>query len=198
MKNFQIETMRDQRLLFEGRFRSFKHCVEQAVRDKVKLQGANLRNRNFTNAMLDDGDLIHVDFSGANLTGANLSEAKLAGARFIGADLYNTCFAWSDMRGCRFDHAAFGGTDITGCDLSLSVFSSLSCFQLDFAMAAAMRECSFSNPDGLVARMSKPPVVIRGASENVIIFMDQHVKIGHEMLEYPDGIALLSRRAKTH
>src|SRR5262245_30359172 len=96
VKHFQIQNSRDQKTIYEDRFRNFKSCVEQAVRENVRLAGADLSKRNLSNAMLDCGQMIHVDFSNSNLTGANLSEAQLAGAAFINADLYNTCFAWSD------------------------------------------------------------------------------------------------------
>jgi hypothetical protein len=197
VKNFQILTSHNKKLLFEGKFRRFRDCLEQAVKDRVPLQGASLVKKDLSNAMLDDGCLRQADFSGANLTGANLSEARLEGASFIGADLYNTCLAWSDLRGCRFEDASFGGTDITGCDISHSIFSTLSCFSLDFTHASAMQGCAFTNPDGMIGMMSKPPVVIRGASHNIIIFMDQCVKIDHRLLDYPNGIALLKTRSRT-
>ncbi len=94
----------------------------------------------------------------------------------------------------RFEGASFGGTDITGSDISHAVFSNLSCFSLDFVLAASMIGCSFANTGGLVSTMSRPPVVIRGAAENIIVFMDHCVKIGHEMLDYPGGIALLKKQ----
>jgi uncharacterized protein YjbI with pentapeptide repeats len=194
MKLFQILTSHSDIILYEGKFAKFRHCVEQAVRDNVRLENADLSNRNLSNITLDDAFLSRANFSNSNLTGANLSEARLHGASFKGTDLYNTCFAWSDLRGARFEDASFGGTDITGSDISHSVFSTLSCFSLDFALTALMDGCVFTNHDGIIATMSKPPVVIRGVSHNMIIFMDHCMKIDHDVMDYQSGIALLKQR----
>lgn len=194
MKHFQIKTGHNDTVLYEGKFQKFRHCIEQAVRENVALEGADLSNRNLSNITLDDANMPRADFSGSNLTGANLSEAKLRGASFKGTDLYNTCLAWSDLRGAHFEDASFGATDVTGADISHSIFSTLSCFSLDFAMTALMDGCIFTNPDGVIATMSNPPVVIRGATSNIIIFMDNCVKIDHEVLDYQSGIALLKKR----
>lgn len=194
MRPYQILSTNDNTILFEGRFHTFKHCLEQAVRDKARLNNADLRQKNLSNATLDDGLFAQADFSGSNLTGANLSEAILRGAHFNSTDLYNTCFAYSDLQGCIFSDASFGGTDIAGSNISHAVFSTLSCFSLDFVDAAAMDSCVFTNPDGLVATMSSPPLVIKGASKKTIIFMDKNVKIGNELFDYRNGITFLKKR----
>ncbi len=198
MRHFQITSCVDKSIIFEGQFYRFRHCLEQAVKEHVELQCADLTRRNLCNAMLDDAKLAHADFSGSNLTGANLSEAQLSGASFVNTDLYNTCFAGSDLRACRFEGASFGGTDITGCDISHSRFSTTSCFSLEFARAASMQGCLFTNPDGLRGLMSRPPVVIRGGNPPMMVFMDECLKIDHDLLDMPEGIALLKSRQKVH
>lgn len=185
MKQFDITSKQDNKILFTGRFRSFQECIVQAVADNVKLCGANLSYKNLTNITLDGTDLAHADFSGSNLTGANMSEANLQGANLKDTDLYNTCFALSDLRRCNFEGASFGATDIAGCDISGSSFSTLSCFTLDFMLARTMKDCVFINPDGWRAFMSRPPVVIRGATDRLVVLMDECIKVGHDMMPYP-------------
>ena len=196
MKPFQIKNCQNSIVLYEGKFLKFRHCVEQAVRDGVLLEYADFTNRNLANVTLDDADMPRADFSGCNLTGANLSEARLRGANFSSTDLYNTCLASSDLRGANFQDASFGATDVTGADISHSIFSTLSCFSLEFGMTALMDGCVFTNPDGVIATMSNPFVVIRGASSNIIIFMDNCVKIDHEVMDYKSGIALLKKQSE--
>ena len=193
MKIYDIISRHSDTVLFSGRFRSFRHALECAVADNTDLTGADLRARNLSGVSLDDARLAQADFTGSNLTGANLSEAPLRGSSFVNTCLYNTCLAYSDLQGCSFVDASFGGTDITGSNLSYATFSTLSCFSLDFVDAAAMTGCVFTNPDGLIATMSKPPLVIKGASRSVIIFMDRTVKIDHALYDYPGGIAFLKK-----
>lgn len=169
MKIQSIHSAATGAMLFEGRYDSFIECLEQAVQLRVLLNGADLRNRNLSNACLDDGLFAGADFSGSNLTGANLSEATLPGACFENADLYNTCFAYADLRTCDFRNANFGATDITGVDISLAHFAALSCFSLDFIHAAAMQNCRFSADDGAEFSFSEPPVVMRGLSPRLMV-----------------------------
>ncbi len=169
MKIQSIHSAATGAMLFEGRYDSFIECLEQAVQLRVLLNGADLRNRNLSNACLDDGLFAGADFSGANLTGANLSEASLPGACFENADLYNACFAYADLRNSIFSHANFGGTDITGADISHAHFAALSCFSLDFMHTAAMKDCRFSGEDGAEFTFSDPPVVIRGLGPRLMV-----------------------------
>ncbi len=194
MKHFQIKSIRNKAILYERKFNKFRECAEQAVQENTILEYADMQHQDLSNAMLDDGQFKGADFSGSNLIGANMSEAVLSGTSFVNTDLYNTCFAFSDLRGARFEDASFGGTNITGGDISHATFSTLSCFSLDFALAASMADCAFANPGGMLTTMSKSPVVIRGVSKNLIVFMDHCVKIGHDMLDYPGGIALLKKQ----
>ncbi|MCB1720885.1 MAG: pentapeptide repeat-containing protein [Alphaproteobacteria bacterium] len=184
MQHHQIRSTADNTVLFEGRFESFKACLEQAVADRVALHCVNLRNQNLTNANLDDALMPGADFSGSNLTGANMSESYLKGANFKDAALYNTCFYDSNLSACNFEDAAFGATDIHGTILSHAQFSTLSCFSLDFVRAKAMSGCIFINPDGRVCEMSKPPIVVRGVGNAPIILLDNQIKAGHNVIDH--------------
>ncbi|MCC7305545.1 MAG: pentapeptide repeat-containing protein [Alphaproteobacteria bacterium] len=180
-------------ILFEGKFKDFKTCLEQAVKDNVDLSKAHLARRNLSNTMLDGAMLKGADFTGANLCGSNLSESQLDGAVFISADLVNACLACASMRGCLFGDASFGATIITGADISYATFSTLSCFTLDFMHTRAMEGCIFSDPEGLHLSMSRPPVVIKGLSAEAIIFMDRHIKIDSRVFNTKDGISFLTK-----
>ena len=169
--------------MFEGRFESFKACLEQAVKDWVALNCVDLRNKNLTNANLDDAILPGAALNGSNLTGANISEAYLKSADFSGSVLYNACFNDSNLTACNFADASFGATDIHGSIISRAQFSTLSCFHLDFTATRQMNGCIFINPDGCISEMSKPPLVIMGLSAQPIIFMDHHVKTGHNVID---------------
>lgn len=169
--------------MFEGRFKSFKACLEQAVRDRVALNCVSLRNLNLINVNLDDAIMPGADLSGSNLSGTNMSEAYLKGAAFNGSALFNVCFNDSNMSACDFTDASFGATDIHGSIISHAQFSTLSCFTLDFVQTREMGGCIFINPDGHICDMSRPPVVIRGIGRSPIILLDKHIKAGHNIID---------------
>lgn len=180
-----ITSVSTKKPLYEGDFPSFTACLEQAVADKTNLTGADLKNRNLSNACLDDGLLEGADFCGTNLTGANLSEASLSGATLAEADLYNTCLAYADLNRCNFDRAEFGGTDITGANINNASFSTLSCFSLDFARTSSMNDCLFTGMNGQSLIFSAPPIVIRGLGKNLVVLTPEKWIIGMDVLPYP-------------
>jgi hypothetical protein len=196
MQHYTIQSYKTKMPIFEGRFRSLCACLEAAVEENINLGHANLRNKNLTNACLDNALMPGADFTHANLTGANLSESVLRGAKFSGATLYNTCLACSDLRGAVFEDASFGATDITDSNLSQCSFSTLSCFSLDFSQVRTMQGCTFKNPDGSTSIMSRPPVVITGLGSMPLIFMDNHIKLGHDVTGYENGPAFLRQRLR--
>ncbi len=186
MKSYTIQSAINNAVLFEGPFPSFAACAEAALAAGVKLEGADLSHKNLGNACFDDAVLRGADFSGSNLTGANLSEADITGANFSDSDLYNTCFAYSTLKNCNFEGASFGATDITASDLSNSVFSTLSCFSLDFMLAKKMAGSRFKSAEGQIVRMGKPPIVIRGLSDQIMAFTESHWLRGMECHPYKD------------
>ncbi len=183
MKHYQIRSIEKRTILFEGFFENFKTCLENAVADKAILNHADLTNRNLTNVNLDDAIMPGANFTNSNLTGANMSEAYFKDARFNGAALYNTCFYDSNLTGCDFTDASFGATDIFGTIISNARFSTLSCFTLDFQSVRNMDGCLYISRDGHICRMSKPPLVVHGYTRKPIIFMDDHVKAGHNLID---------------
>ncbi|HBH26612.1 MAG TPA: hypothetical protein DDX54_04335 [Rhodospirillaceae bacterium] len=171
--------------LFGGEFPSLRACLEAAVAEGLPLIGADLAHAGLQNANLDGAHLARARLDGANLTGANLSEARLDGTSFRGAELYNTCLAESLLREAAFEGAAFGATDIAGADIAGAMFSTASCFTLDFALARSMEGVTFATADGLLCQMSRPPTVIRGQWGHVIAVMDHHVKVGPHVRPLP-------------
>ncbi|MGZ9097253.1 MAG: pentapeptide repeat-containing protein [Micavibrio sp.] len=166
--------------LYYGTFSSFRRCVEQAVADGISLRGASLRNTNLLNAELDGADFRQADLSGCNLAGANASECRMNGADFTGATLHGTILCESDLSHACMGSAAFGATDVFAAVLNDCHFSSLSAFTLDFIDASSMTGSCFVNPCGTVCPMSRPPVLIQGLNQRMII-MDRHIKIGHDV-----------------
>lgn len=166
--------------LYYGTFSSFRRCVEQAIADGVSLRGAALSQANLLNAELDGADLRQADLSECNLSGANASECLLAGANLTGATLHGTTLCESDLSYACMESAAFGATDIFASVLKECHFSSLSAFTLDFIDADSMSGSHFINPCGTICPMSRPPVLIQGLNQRIII-MDRHIKIGHDV-----------------
>ena len=66
---------------------AIKLTLEEAVKQKADLRGANLWKADLSGADLSGADLSGADLSGANLSGANLWKADLSGADLSGADL---------------------------------------------------------------------------------------------------------------
>lgn len=188
MKNIRILSIKTNRTLYQGRYESLKDCLEDAAMQRIDLAYADLRYADLSNAHLDDALMAGADLQYANLSGANLSEAYLPGTSFKNAALYNTCLAFSDLQRCNFEDASFGATDINGAQISGAVFSSLSCFTLDFDLTANMENCRFINKNGIISRMSRPPVVVKGLCSQPLIFMDNHVQKGHKIISFTNSV----------
>lgn len=182
MQHFKVQTTTDKTTLFEGHYKSIKHCLEDAIQNNTPLCHADLSGTNLTNANLDDAILPYADFTNTNLSGANISESYLKGSVFKNTALYNTCFAYSNMTTCNFQSASFGATDICGAIISGAEFSSLSCFSLDFQTARQMDNCIFISHDGHINPMSKPPIVIKGFHNRPIIMTDHNILAGHNRI----------------
>jgi len=177
MQYYNLTRHNDKTIIFSGRYNSFIECLEDAVTKNIDLSYIDLRNKNLTNAELDSARMKKASFTGANLSGANLSESILSGSVFYNASLYNTCMCHSNLNMCDFRDASFGGTLIEGSDIRESMFSTLSCFDLDFHNASDMYGCLFATPDGALHAMSRRPIVLRGLVNVPIIILDNTIKI---------------------
>lgn len=170
--------------LYQGRFGSFRHCLEHAVKDRVNLKGANLRYRNLSGANLDDAFMDEADFTGANLTGTNLSESSLRACVFTNTNLIDACLSYSTLDESDLRGARFGATDIAGTGLSLCTFSGLSTFSLDFITAASLKNATYihrnGSDTGQTIAMQSPPLVLYGALHTPVIIFDQEMVIGSQ------------------
>lgn len=173
MKLHKISKLNSSEILFQGQYECFKSCLEDAVRKKINLSAADLRNQNLNNANLDDAILPFADFTNANLSGANLSESTLTNAIFKNTTLYNCCLCYSNLKNCNFTHAQFGATDINGAIICASTFSGLSCFSLNFMSAQLMHGCYYIDADTNKLEMSSPPIVINGIHKHPIVILDK-------------------------
>lgn len=182
MKQYDLTTHTEKRILFSGKYTDFRECLEHAISKNTDLSNINLRERNLSNGNFDGAYMPSAQFSGANLSGTNLSECCLHGSSFHHASLHNTCLCYSDLRACDFRDADFGATDISGADIGFSRFSTLSCFDLAFTDAQNMLGCAFESPEGHFCKMSRHPIVLRGILSTPIVIMDQTVKIGPNIL----------------
>lgn len=191
MKYYELKTKDTGENLFAGHFASFKHCLEKAVEKHIQLANIDLKNKNLSNANMDDAFLPGADLTGTNLTGANLSESNLEGAKIRNASLFNTCLNLSNLSMCDFEGSLFGATDITDCIIDSAKFSTLSCFTLNFSGVKSMRDCTFTNLEGQISTMSKPPVIIQGLTRQPLIIMDRDIKSGHQTIS-PSQLRTLS------
>lgn len=182
MKVIKLRCNVTKTILYEGAFETAAQCLEHAIKDRADITNVNLKNTDLSRASLDEAVFHFADFTNANLTGANLSGATFTDCRFHGAALYNTFFCYSHFRHCSFESASFGGTDITSAWLEDCLFSTLSCFTLDFVLARTMRGSRFTDPEGKIYPMTRPPLVIKGTHMGPICLMDRHVKIGARIM----------------
>ena len=199
MQHYTLTKYTDNSILFSGYYPSFVHCLEDAVEKQVDLSYVDLKSHNLTNANLDGAHMPSAQMNGANLTGANLSEANLTQAVFHNTTLYSTCLSYSDLRNSDFRSASFGATMIEGCNIRNCVFSTLSCFDLEFTLTDGMSGCLFAMPDGGLHHMSKHPIVLKGVLNTPIVILDQAIKIGEKIFPkntIPTIINLIERHSR--
>lgn len=101
----------DGNLLFEheAENNSIKKTVEAAVKNGVKLVGADLSHANLSFAKLTGVVLRDANLRGADLSHANLHKAYLVNANFCNADLRS-----ANLNGAMLGHAKFSGSNLDG------------------------------------------------------------------------------------
>ena len=92
---------------FEKDNNTIKDTVEEAVKNRANLYGANLDRANLYRANLD----------GANLNGANLDGANLNGANLYGANLYRASLDRASLYGANLNGANLDGANLDGASL---------------------------------------------------------------------------------
>ena len=86
---YKIKHRYSGKVLFSLETKSFRLCIEAAIKSKFSLSHAALSNANMYNAALSHANLSHANLSYANLSHANLSYANLSNANLSNANLYN-------------------------------------------------------------------------------------------------------------
>lgn len=81
------------------------------------IREANLRNADFTGAVLSRCRLTRADLSGARLKGARLDGADLTGARLVRADLSSADLSGAVLTNIRARGADFSSADLSGATL---------------------------------------------------------------------------------
>jgi len=119
--------------------------------DGTVFSGANLRQVDLSDSVLQHADLTSAQLEGANLRGADLSQckfgqsARLAGADLSGAKLGASELQQADLRGALLTGATLDGANMTGAQLMGAQLeeASLVCADLSSAKAtgANMRGC---------------------------------------------------------
>ena len=97
---------------YEKENNTVKDTVEEAVRQKVNLNGANLYRANLDGANLDWASL-----NGANLDRANLNEASLYRASLNGANLNRANLNRANLDGANLDRANLNEASLNGANL---------------------------------------------------------------------------------
>ena len=95
METYEIKHRDTSAVIFRHDCKSFKVCVEIAVKSGANLRGANL----------EDADLWDADLRNANLLDANLRDANLRGANLWGANLECADLRGADLRGANLECA---------------------------------------------------------------------------------------------
>jgi hypothetical protein len=83
----QIKSRFDGQVLYDCEAETMLECLQEAVKSRAYLAGANLAGANLAGANLAGANLAGADLAGANLAGADLAGANLAGANLAGANL---------------------------------------------------------------------------------------------------------------
>jgi len=119
-KKFEIKNRFTGEVVFSSTKTTYKEAVEEAVKNKVNLYGANLYGTDLGKVSLRGADLYGADLRGANLGGADLYGAILGKANLRGANLGR-----ADLRGADLGGADLRGADLGRADLRRAVFSGI-------------------------------------------------------------------------
>ncbi|WP_296683392.1 pentapeptide repeat-containing protein [Flavobacterium sp.] len=102
---------------------TIKDAVEQAIKEKVSLNHADLRSANLCSANLYLADLSSADLRSANLSSAdlcsaNLSSADLSSANLSSADLSSADLSSANLRSADLCSANLSSANLSSADLS--------------------------------------------------------------------------------
>ena len=114
-----IKNKRDDVLFeYEKENNTIKDTVEEAVRNGVSLENADLVCADLSNAYLSGANLCEADLSGANIREANLSDAYLKDAHFEHAYFYYADLSCANLSGANLREACLFGVNFRSANLS--------------------------------------------------------------------------------
>jgi len=107
---------------YEKENATIKGAVEQAVKEKVSLNYANLESADLRSADLRSADLrsaslCSADLRSANLRSANLRSANLRSANLESANLESADLRWADFRSANLESADLNWADLESANL---------------------------------------------------------------------------------
>lgn len=117
-------------VLFEGRYKTIRRCIEAAVKKKIDLSNIDLKNINLRHTNLDGAIMPDARFWGANLTLTNMSGGYFDGSDFRRSVCADTCMAESSFNRCDFRGAFFSRTIIRASHFDQTQFSCPSALSL--------------------------------------------------------------------
>lgn len=116
MKDFNIKST-DGSVLHSGRARSVRGLIEQLLRTKTSLAGADLSRLDLANINFSHADLRGACFDGTDLRGCDASGADFSDASFLPAEIrkskVESRLRSADLTGSCIESAIFDGADLS-------------------------------------------------------------------------------------
>ena len=127
-----------------------------------RIQGANLRDVDFSNAKLRKADLRFADLNGANFYNANLN-----GAKFFMADLSNCGLNHCQLAYADFSYARINAPRLEETDFSNAIFGHTTITATDLSRAKGLDSAKIDGPceiglDSLIRCKTLPLAFLRG------------------------------------
>ena len=102
----------DGEVLFESKANSIKEALEEAVRNRVPLRGAQLNGTTISRACLDEAQLEEATFQRSLLYKVSFCKAHLSEANFFLADLGEASLKDAFLNGAYFRDACLDGANL--------------------------------------------------------------------------------------
>ena len=118
MENFQIKRWDNKKVIFEGVYEFLKDCVDEAVKQCVCLNYANLVRANLSYTNLSHANLSYAILAHANLEDANLEDANLSHANLAHANLSHANLAHANLGHTNLENASLVRANLENANLS--------------------------------------------------------------------------------
>ena len=177
MRHISLKQHRTGRILFQGYFTDIRAALEQAITEKINLNGLYLEGIDLSRANLDNAQLAHSVFHHCDLTRTNLSETILNQARFLDCDLSDSCLAYTYLRQTILIDTPLAHTELAGAHIENCVFNCPTALQLNYTTCRHFRNCVYIHDNRVYCPIHTQPITIQGLQYD-ITFMRDHIKIG--------------------